>query len=96
MDKKKTSIILIILSSLLCGIPGLAAFCLGSMSILGSLIPTSDLTQADSKMAFIGGIIIVFLGLILVATPILAWLLTRNTNNQRETSSEGVIPEEDF
>ena len=96
MDKKKTSIILIILSSLLCGIPGLAAFCLGSMSILGSLIPNGELTQADSKMALIGGIIIVFLGLLLVAAPILTWLITRNTKNQRETSSDEVIPEEDF
>ena len=96
MDKRTSAILIVILSSLVCGLPGIASFCLGSMAILGTLIPESDLSQSDARIAQVSGIIMVFLGLVLVVIPIISWLLTKRFKDKKPILSKGEIPQEDF
>ena len=96
MDKRTSTILIVILSSLICGLPGIASFCLGSMAILGTFMPESDLSQSDASIALVAGIIMVVLGLVLVSVPIVSWLLRKRLKVKKPTLSEGEIPQEDF
>lgn len=96
MDRRNTAIILVILTSLLCGLPGLAGLCIGPLAVLGSQLPDSNLSQGDSRIALVAGILLICFGLILIAIPIVTGFLTLRRKNKKLVNIEGMIPPEDF
>ena len=96
MDKRTTRILLVILASVLCGLPGIAGLCIGPLAIVGSLIPESDISQSDAQLALIIGIIISCLSLIFIAIPIVTGYLTRGNRKPKQVVIVGDIPEGDF
>jgi len=76
MDRKSIRILLLILTALLCGIPGIVGFCFGSLAIFGSMVPETDLARSDAKVAFYTGIAVLCISLFLVAIPIVVGIFT--------------------
>jgi hypothetical protein len=96
MDKRSTSILLIVLASLLCGLPGLAGLCIGPLAIIGSSLPDSGLAQEDARMALISGVVLVFFSLVLIGIPLVTVVFTRRRKKEKLSVTAGTIPEDDF
>lgn len=97
MDKKTIGIIAVIMTSLLCGLPGLAGLCIGPLSIFGSQVSDSSLDQADANLALGLGIAMVCLSLVFIAIPVLVGFFTLGKKRQKPSPDiGGPIPEDDF
>jgi hypothetical protein len=96
MDKRTTSILLIALTSVFCGLPGLAGLCIGPLAILGSRLPDSNLPTEEARIVLIIGVLLVFFSLVLVGIPIVAGFFTLGRGKKKPKLIEGTIPEEDF
>lgn len=96
MDKRTAGIIGLIVSILLCGLPGLAGLCLGPLVILSSQIPDNEISPADARISLITGIVFVIFSLVLIAIPIVIGIFTSGKLKQKPVIVEGVIPEQDF
>ena len=70
MDKKTTSIITVIGTILLCGLPGVIGLCFGALAFVGTLLPTSDIPPEDVGLAVAVSAIILGLSLIGTVIPI--------------------------
>jgi hypothetical protein len=44
MDKRSTAVIAILLTTLVCGLPGIVILCAGMLGVLGVYLPDTDLT----------------------------------------------------
>jgi hypothetical protein len=97
MDKKTTSIITVIATTLLCGLPGLMGMCFGTFAVLGALLPDSGIPAED--VALVVGSSVTTLGLSLICTIIpigvglWAW---RSYKKEKFSIDQTIIPEEDF
>jgi hypothetical protein len=96
MDKKTIGIISVILTSLLCGIPGLAGLCFGSMAVLGSLLPDNGIDPADTTLLMVTVIGMLCLSLVFIAVPIVVGFLTLGQKEKKTIDTDVAIPEEDF
>jgi len=97
MDKKTTSIITVIATTLFCGLPGLLGLCFGTMAVLGALLPGSGIPAED--VAVVVGSSVTTLGVSLICTviPIGVGLWTWRSYKKEQTSIEQtIIPDEDF
>ncbi len=95
MDRKTLGYLLTIASTILCGLPGLALLCLGSLGTLGALTGT-ELT-ADEVPYALGGLFVLFcLGLVLLLIPVAAGLWTRRTSDPvaEAVADIGTLPED--
>jgi len=82
MDNKNLGIVAIIITVLLCGIPGLASLCLGALVAIGR--PIFDDNRYD--LPFILGLLC--MGVIFIAIPVVVGLLTlRNRDPKKPTFS---------
>jgi hypothetical protein len=82
--KKTGGIIATILTSLLCGLPGLALACLGLIGLLGTQLPgTASQTTKAFQDTMLGGAIFIGGGIILVIIPIGVAIVT--LRNRRAT-----------
>lgn len=70
--ERNTAIIITVVSAILCGCPGLAILCTGSMSTLGGLSDGVD----DPRVAIAMGLAFLCLGLIMVAIPVAVGVFT--------------------
>ena len=97
MDKKTIRIISIIATTLLCGLPGFAGLCLGSMALLGGLLPDSDVPAEDMTVLIGSSIMILGLSLVFIAIPIGIGLWSWWSQKAETASMEALIlPDEDF
>lgn len=96
MDKKTISLISVVMTTILCGLPGLAGLCLGSFTILGAYIPNNTLDPGDTNLAISGGIIILIISLIFVAIPVVIGLLSLKRRKGSGLNYHGDIPSDDF
>jgi hypothetical protein len=97
MDKKTASIIGVVAASLLCGLPGLAGLCIGTLAIIGANLPESGFNPEEVRVAAGSGVFLICLGVVFVAIPIVTAILTRE--KKRPAAEEIVdvsIPDEDF
>jgi hypothetical protein len=79
MDKRTTGIILTIIAVLLCGLPGLAILCFGTLFAAIGSIPgaTTDVFGSNDPEAAMGfGLGGVCLGLLLILIPVVVGVLT--------------------
>ena len=69
MDKKTSSIIIIIASTLFCGLPGLIGVCMSTMAVMGALLPDSSVPQDDVGLLIASSLTTVGLSLICLVIP---------------------------
>jgi hypothetical protein len=94
--KKTGAIIGTVVAALLCGCPGLAALCWGSVSAVVSFIPGANIDiggSSDPNTAFFVGIGSLCGGLIFIAIPIVVGLLTlRKKKIDPEAGPVDILP----
>ena len=89
MEKRTLGYLLTIASTLLCGLPGLAVFCVGSLGALGVMIDTEP-SSGDTAYA-IGGVVFLFcVGIVLMLIPVAAGLWTRRSLSSPVVSDAGL------
>jgi hypothetical protein len=95
MDKR-TGLILIAVSSILCGLPGLCGICLGSVSAWGATLP--DATVEDPALSIGLGLAMLGVGLLFLAIPVIIWLVVLRQRPVEKAVSDFAepIPDEDF
>jgi hypothetical protein len=93
MDKRTTSIILTVVSVLLCGCPGLASFCGGAMFALISFVPGADIDvfgSTDPQDALVTGLVSLCIGIVFIAIPVVVGYLT--LGRKQATITDEPIP----
>jgi len=94
MKKNTGAIVATILTSLLCGLPGLALACLGLLGALGTQMPgTTSLTTKGFQDTLIGAILFIGGGLILVLIPIVVGLLTLRNKRAPAPAYAAPVPQ---
>ncbi len=97
MDRKTLGIITVIASVFLCGLPGLAGLCLGSMSFLGSFLPNSGVPTEGKTLIVGASIMILGLSLVFITIPIGAGIWTWwSQKNEAASMEQLILPEDDF
>ena len=101
MDKKTAGIIGLVAAIFFCGLPGLCGLCMGPISIIGGLIPGSDIDifgSNDPSSAIGFGIAMLCVGILFVAIPFLVWFFAlRNKPASEEViDHDETMPENDF
>jgi hypothetical protein len=97
MEKKTLGIITVAATVFLCGLPGLAGLCLGSLALLGSFLPDSGAPAEDTALVIGGSIMTLGLSLIFIAIPIAVGIWTWWSHKKEAASMEQLIlPEDDF
>ena len=96
MDKRTTGIISVVITSILCGLPGLAGLCIGPLSIFGSQLSDNGLDQEAANMALGTGIMILCLSIIFIAIPVAVGFLTLRGKMGNPSDTIVSIPEDDF
>jgi len=79
MDKRTTGIIATVATALLCGCPGLFGLCMGSISLLASVIPGAEIDvfgSSDPGAASTMGIVFLCMSVIFIAIPIVVGVVT--------------------
>jgi hypothetical protein len=79
MDKKTTGLIATIASALICGCPGLFGLCMGSTSLIASVLPNADIDvfgSNDPASAATMGFVFLCLSVIFIAIPIVVGVVT--------------------
>lgn len=95
MNNKTPAIIATIATALLCGCPGLFLLCVGPLMAIISQIPGAEIDifgSQDPNSALTTGIVLLCLGVIFVAIPIVVGLLTLRKKTAKSTSPEDYIP----
>jgi len=97
MDKKTTSIIAILITTFLCGLPGLCGLCLGSLAMVGAFLPENGIPSEDVALTVGISAMMVGLSLVFIAIPIgigiWVWWSQRSVVTQMD---QVIIPEDDF
>jgi len=79
MDKRQTGIIATVATVLLCGCPGLLAFCWGSLSAVISFVPGADINiggSSDPRSALFAGLGSLCVGILFIAIPVAVGFFT--------------------
>lgn len=96
MDKRKVGIISVIASTLICGIPGLVGFCIGSLAVIGVFLPDTSIPFEDRAFTVSASIALIGLSIAFIAIPILIGVLTLWEKKVKIEFADEPIPEEDF
>jgi formate hydrogenlyase subunit 3/multisubunit Na+/H+ antiporter MnhD subunit len=97
MDKKTTRIIALIASTLLCGLPGLAGFCMSSLAILGAFLPDTSVAKGEVMLVAASSAAIAGLSLLCLIIPLGIGLWIWLSKRPKEIHMDEItIPEEDF
>jgi hypothetical protein len=96
MDKRKVGIISVITSTLICGLPGLAGMCVGSLAIFGVFMPDNGIPSNDRAFTISASIALIGLSIAFVAIPILVGAITLWEKKVKIDLADEPIPEEDF
>ncbi len=95
---RQTAILLVVLTSLCCALPGLAGLCLGSMAILGSLLPDTSVDPESVTGVIIMSVGFIMIGIFGVLAPIGVWFLGLRPFGFQPAASDPAepIPADDF
>jgi hypothetical protein len=97
MNKKTTSIIAIIVTTLICGLPGFAGLCLSMMAVMGALVPDTSVSPDEVGLVLASSAAIAGLSLLCLAVPvgIAIWAWWSRKPPTVDLGGEP-IPEDDF
>lgn len=70
MDKKTTSIIALITTTLLCGLPGLLGVCLSAMAVMGAILPDTSVPQNEVGLVIASSAAILGMSLLCLVVPV--------------------------
>ena len=87
MDKKTGTMIATVVTVLMCGCPGLFAFCFGAIMMLAGLMPGSDIDvfgSSDPTAALVTGFGTLCLGGIFIAIPIIVGIVAMRSRSVEE------------
>lgn len=96
MDKRTVGLIGVVITTLLCGLPGLAGLCMGPLAIWGTTLPDNTLGPGDTNLAIGGGIFILVVSIFFVALPVVIGLLTLQGPKLKDLELNEPIPSDDF
>ena len=97
MDKKTIGILTIIASTILCGLPGVAGLCFGSLAIAGIFLPVEAVAAEDRLQVASFAVMILGLSLVFVAIPLGAGIwFWRKQKIEAAQLQQLHIPEDDF
>ena len=88
MDKRQTGIIATVVTALLCGCPGLFAFCWGSLSAVVSFMPGADINiggSSDPRSALMAGLGSLCAGILFIAIPVAVGYFTLRRRSDETT-----------
>jgi len=90
-NNRNTGIIATIVAVVLCGCPGLFAFCWGSISALVSFVPGADINiggSSDPTSALLAGLGSLCVGVLFIAVPVaVGYFMLRKKPEAVETST---------
>lgn len=95
MDKRQTGMIATIATALLCGCPGLLAFCWGSLSAVVSFMPGADINiggSTDPQSALIAGLSSLCVGLLFIAIPVVVGVVMLRRKPAAPSSNNEPLP----
>ena len=97
MDKKTTSILVVLFTVFCCGLPGLCGLCFGSLSVLGSFTPNNGIPPEDIALTIGVSVMVMGLSLIAVAIPLGIGIWNWWSRKAEAISlDEVLIPDDDF
>jgi hypothetical protein len=97
MEKKTIGIITVIITTCLCCLPGVMGLCLGSLSLIGSLIPDPSVPSEDIALIAGSSIMILGVSLVFITIPIGVGIWTWYSHKSDTAIMEQLsIPEDDF
>ena len=97
MDKKTISILIIIASTILCCLPGVAGLCFGSLALAGSFLPGEAVSAEDQLQVAGAAVMILGLSLVFMAIPLGAGVwFWRKQKLEAAQMQQLLIPEDDF
>jgi hypothetical protein len=80
MSNRNTPLIATLVAVVLCGLPGLFGLCFGATTLLAGFTPGAEIDifgSTDQASATTLGALVLCLSLILMAMPLVVWLVTR-------------------
>ena len=96
MDKRQTGMIVTVITALLCGCPGLLAFCWGSLSAVVSFMPGADINiggSSDPSSALFAGLGSLCIGILFIAIPVaVGFFMLRKKPEADAVSSNEPLP----
>ena len=95
MDKRQTGIIATVATALLCGCPGLFAFCWGGLAAAVSFMPGADIDMggsSDPTAALFAGLGSLCVGILLIAIPVAVGFFMLRKKPEAPVSDEPVPP----
>jgi len=96
MNKRTTSIVVTLVTVLLCGCPGLCGLCFGAMFALVSFIPNADINingKNDPQTALTLGVVSMLIGVVFVVIPIIvAFIMLRKKKTTPTVNISEPIP----
>jgi hypothetical protein len=96
MEKKTIGLIAVIITTVLCGLPGITGLCMGSMSLLGSFMPESGVPDEGVGLVVGFSIMTMGLSLIFIAIPIGIGIWTWWVRRPQYNLENVLVPDEDF
>ena len=97
MEKKTLGIITVAATVFLCGLPGLAGLCLGSLALLGSFLPDGGVPAEDTTLVVGASIMVLGLSLVFIAIPVGVGIWTWwSQKNEAASMEQLILPEDDF
>ena len=97
MDKKTTSIITVVATTLLCGLPGLIGLCMSTLAVLGAFLPDSSVPRDEVSLLVASSVTLAGLSLICLVIPIgIGFWAWWSYQKEQASIEELLIPEDDF
>ena len=97
MEKKTVSIITVIASTLLCGLPGLIGICMSLMAVLGAFLPDSGIPRDELPILVGASATILGLSLMCIIIPVGVGFWAWWSQKKEVLSMEGIlVPDDDF
>jgi hypothetical protein len=96
MDKRTVGMISVAITTIFCGLPGLAGLCIGPLAIWGATLPENSLDPGDTSLAIGGGIFILVVSLLFVVLPVVIGWLTLKGQKPKSLDLSEPIPTDDF
>ena len=99
MNTRNANVVATIVATVLCGCPGLFGLCFGATTLLAGFTPGAEIDifgNTDQASATTMGLLVLCLGLVAAAMPVVVWFVTRRKGTisslEKEIKREDIPP----